>query len=754
MRMTKWLALAFIMSWTTLGRAVPATDSWSFPTPRELSLAGEWEYHIAQEGAQLSDPPAQDDFSWRPLEVPANWHLAGLDLEGSIWFRRRFHVPASAKGTFGELVFEGVDYAAEVWLNGQRLGFHEGYFEPFRFDASSSLLYPGENTLLVLVTSPHEEVGPVWSLHKKLIKGVFGQHDTRPGGAWSPRGQEQNTGGIWAPVYLRFSQRVILESLHATPHPLGAGELRAEGEPWQLQVELSVHNPGRAPMDVEVDLDLAPLNFLPSLPTGNTLRTTAHLQPGANRLKFTLECPNTQLWWSWDRGLPNLYQVQVVLRSEGQLLDEAKKVVGFRTIGVMPGNKEWRLNGKRIFLRGTNYISTQWMSEMDAEKYSFDLSLMKRANINAVRVHAHIEAQPFYQACDEAGLLIWQDFALQWGYSEDAVFETEAVRQALGMVELLRDHPSVIGWTLHNEPPWDAAWMQYKYKDYDPQQNKRLDEMLWRAVSEADPTRYAHEHSGTAEHPWLGWYSGSWRDYGNAVHEPFITEFGAQALPDLPALERIFGPGDIWPDTAAKWEEWDYHNFEKHEAFDIAHVSMGTSLPEFVSNTQQYQAKVVQFAAESYRRQRFQPVTAIFQFMFVEDWPSVNWGIVDYWRNLKPGYSALATAYQLVLPSIDLQRESWTEGERVKLDLWVINDKEEAYPGSRLVMDLHRDNLTLQSQALEIDIASDSARKLSTVSWPRLAPGSYEFIVQIEDSHGAVLGKNRSSFRVVAAGGS
>jgi beta-galactosidase GanA len=93
-------------------------------------------------------------------------------------------------------------------------------------------------------------------------------------------------------------------------------------------------------------------------------------------------------------------------------------------------NGFWYLNGKRIFLRGTNYISSHWLSEMTKARFLKDLKMMKEANINIVRVHAHIEPEIFYQLADEIGIMIWQDFALQWGYSDDEEFRTEAVKQA------------------------------------------------------------------------------------------------------------------------------------------------------------------------------------------------------------------------------------------------------------------------------------------------------------------------------------
>ena len=723
------------------------------PAPAELALDGTWLFKTAEIMAGARPVGCANDPSWKQIRVPANWHSEGYDLSGAVWYCRTFRLAERNENSRIQLLFEGIDYAADVWLNGELLGSHEGYFEPFDFDVSERISFSGENTLLVLVHSPVEEVGPIWSLHKQLIKGVYGQHDTRPGGAWSSRGQEQNTGGIWAPVRLHFSNAIGIASVRAVPHPSESSGALTDGMAWTLNSDIDIYNPGTQARVVSVRVDASPANFTPIDSTGGANVLSFSLAPGVNHLHSQLECSNVYLWWSWDRGLPNLYRVTAEVLSAGKILDQRQDVVGFRTIEVTSAEKQWRLNGKRIFLRGTNYISTQWLGEMTREKYDFDAGLMRRANVNAIRVHAHVEAPEFYEACDEAGMLVWQDFPLQWGYSDAPEFESEAVHQALAMVRLLGGHPSIIGWTMHNEPPWDAPWMQYKYKDYDPQQNKRLDERLTQAVSEFDPTRFTHDHSATAEHPWLGWYSGSWQDYGKPTTQAFITEFGAQALPNLPELRKIFGDENLWPDSDSKWDLWDYHNFEKHETFDLAHVAMGDSPEEFVRNTQDYQSQLVQFAAESYRRQRYQPVSAIFQFMFVEDWPSVNWGVVDYWREPKPGYSALATAYQPVLPSIAWTKNVWKQDEPVKLDVWVINDLEDSFPSSRLTVALLRRGKSPEPQVVFLDIPPDSGKKVISLSWRNLTPGSYDVSAQIEDSSERVLGTNRFSFQVTVSTG-
>jgi beta-mannosidase len=233
--------------------------------------------------------------------------------------------------------------------------------------------------------------------------------------------------------------------------------------------------------------------------------------------------------------------------------------------------------------------------------------------------------------------------------------------------------------------------MKFKYADYEPEQNRALDKLLADAMTARDPSRHVHLASMTNEHPWLGWYSGTWTDYGKLTTQPLITEFGAQALPDLDVLRRFIPETDLWPIEDTAWESWRYHDFQPHETFTLAKVARGTTTTELIANTQRYQAELVQFAAESYRRQKAAPVGAIFQFMFNECWPSANWGIVDYWRNPKPGFSALARAYQPVLPSIAWTPKRLTSGQPVSANIWVVNDLWQGFEDASVEWTLRRE---------------------------------------------------------------
>lgn len=701
-----------------------------------IDLGGSWDFAPA---AQPVDPangvPRIAD--WGTITVPGNWFRQGHDISGQAWYRKRFDLKAADAGRQARLYFEGVDYAVDVWLNGHHVGRHVGYFQPFDVDVSQQVR-AGVNELVVLVDSPLERPQD-WSLHKHLIKGVLSHHDTRPGGAWSTRGQEMNTGGIWAPVHLEITDGLALRRLEVVPQ-------KREGNHWNVHLTAALASRLPAGSEITAEIEIVPENF-----SGEAYRFTARsiVNTGETRLAIDQPVANPRLWWPAGHGKPNLYRMRLLLKHGGGVMAARETVFGFREIAVKDaGGLQWLVNGRRLFIRGTNYISTQWLSEMTPAAYGRDMALMRQANVNAIRVHAHVEAQAFYDICDREGMLVMQDFPLQWGYTDDAAFVADARRQAADMVHMLNNHPAIASWTLHNEPPWDAPWMKDKYPGYRPDQNKRLDDLLFADVAALDPRRVVRKLSATQEHVWLGWYFGEWQHYGGATNVAWITEYGAQALPDLPSLKKIFDEAALWPDTGQDWDKWAFHNFQRHETFDIAKVPMGRSIDEFIRSSQAHQARVIQLAAESYRRQRYAPVSAIFQFLFNENWPSINWGVVDYWRVPKQGYDALRLAYQPVLPSIEWKKDVYAPGETAALGLWLINDTWENLGQLRYSVVVYRDDEQFYSKTLPAEVTADGGVKLNELKLEHLQPGQYAVVAEVARSDGSTLGSNRYSFTV------
>ncbi len=589
------------------------------------------------------------------MPVPSNWYVQGLDVSGVVWFARSLHVPAS--NLRKSIEFAGVDYACEVYLDGEKVGEHRGYFSPFRIDLPRGL--SGPHLLAVRVDSPRELAGN-WSLRKTLIKGVLAHHDTRPGNAWSPLGQDANTGGMWGSVTLASAAhtffddvRIATTRLERTKAELtisGTLDTRARG----MQVRYTVRDRRGAVV----------------------ARGLCELRDGELSASFSLRRPD--LWWPKELGEPNLYSVTLSAGPAGGLKDLATFSFGVRTVARSATN-QFTVNGRSVFLRGTNYIPGQYLASLTREALSGDLDMMAEAHINAIRVHAHVTTPLFYTLADERGFLVWQDAPLQWGYSDSDAFAVEAASQVSRMVSLLYNHPSVFFWAGMNEAPFSSDWMHWKYPDYDPDQNRKLERAVRAALERADISRPFESNSHPSEHAWHGWYAGTYKEFARPTPHSVITEFGAQAVPEVATLRTFLRADQLWPIVGKNLETWEYHDFQLRELRDIAKVPLGARVEDLVRNSQAYQARLTQFAVENLRRQKWQPVTAIFQFMFVEHWASMNWGVVDYLKRPKAGYQALARAYQPVLPIAF----SVPQGA---LGVSIINDGQEPVDGCTLVV--------------------------------------------------------------------
>lgn len=709
--------------------------------PISLSLAGEWRAHDAND----NDFPGWrgSDSDWRKLRVPANWYSAGWDHQGALWYRTEFSLPPLPEETMTTLVFDGVDYFADVWFNRQRLAQHEGYFQRFSVDISDNVTK--YNRLAVRVDSPFEDPNKNWPLRKNLMKGVLNQHDSRPGGAWSPQGQDANSGGIWAPVRLHLSRGATIDNLILRPdwsqgldHP-------------QLKVDLPYRalKAGSATLKVRATPD----NFSGE-PYEKSVTVTLSPEKETKSLTLTLPMPDAKLWWATGYGKPHLYRITATLSDEQGIMDRQSSRTGLRKVEEQPENRGWLLNGKRIYLRGTNYIGSPWLGTMNDKKYRRDLNMVQQMNGNAIRVHGHVAGRALYRQADELGIMIWQDVPLQWGYNDSQEFAENAARQTRQMVEQFGNSPAIVVWGGQNEPPFNSPWMEKRFPDWHKDLNRHLTQKVAETLAE-DRSRIVHPFSSVEEHYWQGWYFGVPTDVLQPAKTGIITEFGAQALPKLSTLKTIIPAKDRWPASTApgdaKWTRWKYHNFQPIQTFQFAKIARGDNMATFIANTQRYQAELVAMAAESYRRQRFQPVTALFQFMFVETWPSINWGVVDYLRQPKAGYYALQRAYQPLLPSIEPVTLQWQAGKPGQIRLWTINDSWEALKGATLSWSVSQQRETLDKGSRTVDIAADSGSKQVDLSFTPRTTAPIKVTAKISDAQGRVKAENVIELRPAAA---
>jgi beta-mannosidase len=208
------------------------------------------------------------------------------------------------------------------------------------------------------------------------------------------------------------------------------------------------------------------------------------------------------------------------------------------------------------------------------------------------------------------------------------------------------------------------------------------------------------------EHPWFGWYSGKYQDFAKPSKVAVVSEYGAQALPNIDSLRKILPNKYLVPNGDKAKKEWEYHNFQfdRNKAYGIEFKS---DLKTFIKDSQTYQADLIKFATEMLRIQKYHHTTGIFQFMFNEGWPSMNWGIVDYYRHIKPGYTALKEAYAPIIV-VAKQMDDNT------IELYVVNDTLEDISNAKLIV-----NITQKHQEKElgtpVSIKADSVRRIGSI---------------------------------------
>lgn len=684
----------------------------------KIDLNGKWEYRPIAHTRICANGDLIESTEGLPkagiMDIPNNWEIAGIhDFTGKIEFIRYFVVKLDdIQGKLPFLCFEGIDYFAEIYLNEKYIGYHEGYFQPFEFNIKG--LLKEQNILKVIVNSPMEDSETVWPNNKVLIKGVLNHHDARPGGWNLEQGQTKNTGGIWNNVYIDLRPSCFIKNIKWIPTLLKDGTAKVN-----IKTDIYCVKPGNYDVNIEID--------------GEKYERKIEIQNIIEEKDFVITIKSPKLWWTWDTGEPYLYHLKVSLVKEGESIHSKELDVGIRSFTYDFSNNEWLLNNEKIFIRGTNIIPTQWLSEYTNKKIQKDIKLIKEANINSVRVHAHITRKEFYEACDKEGILVWQDFPLQWSYDRSDRFIENAITQIKDMVETLYNHTSIGIWCCHNEPSVNT---------------EELDVVLYKTVCALDSTRYVHKHSDYREHPYPGWYYTSMEEFMTKPYKPIVSEFGAQAMPNIKIAKEICG--ETWPPD---WDKMEYHDFQYDETFNVAKIQMGNNLEEFIKNSQLYQAKLLKYAIEEYRLDKYKDLSGIYQFMFVDCWPSITWSIVDYNREPKLGYFALKKAYQPLLPVVKMMRNTWMKEKGVEIRLYVINDYHKDIENYQYELLIKKDGNETIIKSGDFNIEKDTVKEILKFTYSaskELPDGDYKLIARILDSSKKIVSSNDYEIKIVS----
>ncbi len=693
----------------------------------EMRLDGAWRLNWAEKSAgeaQGFQHADFDDSQWRTVQVPGSVHTQILEApkyftreaewisEKEWWYRRRFTAPHTAAGQRLRLRFEATDYYADIYLNGVLLGQHEGYMDAYEFDVTDKLKRDGENQLAVRVWTP---VSYYWRHRPYTVKGSYGAVDQKPDNI-TPL-------GITRSVRLLAGGPVRLADVAIDTR------LNRDGSA-DVVVDLSLEAYA-SEQTAEITLSLAPRNF--TAPTGLLLKTSETLEPGLQPRRYVLHVAKPELWWTWDHGKPNLYTVNVSVRAGDQLSDRYACAVGLREIEHV----DWKfyLNGKRMFIRGTNFYYHLFQSEVRRSDYERDYKLMRAMNINMIRLHCNFSNPEFYELADETGVLVWQDFLEAW-YPEDRAFSLKAARLYDPLIKYVRNHPSVAIWATSDEESLE------NYRDL----TKHLEPRVYLNDPQRRPVVRSTGRYGDG-HIYHGWYDGSIWQY-TQLNEKFVSELGATALPNYESLIKFLP--NHWPIKDHE-DEWVFHKLQIFEAMRAWGEPGALSLQEYIPQTQDYVARLFQLALERMRRLKYQPAGGILHFHAVDLWPSVTMAAIDFYRQPTKAYFTVQHSFQMVLPSFAYDRDVWDAGETVKTELWLINDHWFAVPNTTITWRVEGSTKQVVAAGKapnKVTLAPDSSIKLMDVSFNVAALGKYVLWARVVDERGQLISENNYEFKV------
>jgi beta-mannosidase len=618
--------------------------------------------------------PLTDD-GWIEQQLPAHWQqVPSLRFyTGKVVYYHRFQQPSSDRGPRRYwLRADGIFYWSQIFLNGRDFGRHEGYFVPQEYEVTT-ILEP-ENTLIVEVDCPEERR----KSGKRMLTGVFSH--------WDAIDPMTNPGGIWLPIVLEESGPVRLQQVQLQTTSIADTTATID---WRVELD------SLAVLDAELRWTFTPTNVVGP---AHTLSETRRLGGGWQRLSGTLSLPDPRLWWTHDLGDPNLYTVTLEVHCLGGVSDVRSLRFGVRTF-------EFRdfiayLNGTRFLIKGNNYPPTDTrIATATVERVRQDLQLVRDCHMNLLRVHAHVGHPALYEMADELGVLLWQDFPMQWTYQRSVV--PHARRQVMEMIRLLGNHPSVAVWCMHNEPIFITdtsderiiTGLRIYFSTFVWSWNRDvLDRRLARITRAFDRTRpvisnsgeYAVPfwHRGNDTHFYYGWYIIYGRLHGFDKlpqrfprNLRFVTEFGAQSFPNKASCLKFMPENMVWID-------WNHlhrrHSFQGNVMRHWFDWREHRTLDTLIEQTQRYQSELNRFYTDRLRLRKYRPTGGIVPFMLLDSNPAVQWSIIDYWRVPKASYWAMREAFRPQYAFTIIDKSRYMLGDRLSLPLYGVNDAQRA----------------------------------------------------------------------------
>jgi beta-mannosidase len=630
-----------------------------------------------------------------------------------------------------ELIFNGLDTYADVYLNGEKILSADNMFREWKLDVKKYLKV-GDNQLKIYFHSPVKIDVPKIAAMGYQLPAINDQSENgglgdkkisifarkaqyHYGWDWGPRFV---TSGIWRPIYLRAYDSFVIENIQMVPNSI-----------TEQLANVVAH--------LEINSDINDNVVLKINADGKEyVSKNVRLYKGANKISAVFEITKPNLWMPNGLGTPYLYNVTASLNHLDKAFDSIDEKMGLRTVEVVRDKDEkgtsfyFKVNGHPVFMKGANYIpQDNFLTRVTDKDYEAVIKSAVDANMNMLRVWGGgiYENDIFYDLCDKNGIMVWQDFMFACSmYPGDEKFLNSVKEEAIDNVKRLRNHPSIAIWCGNNEN--EDGWNYWGYKTpFTEEQQKtiynsykeKFFNIIPSVVKEYDGTRFYWPSSPNSDfgrasnmssgdlHYWGVWHGKEPFENFQEKIGRFISEYGFQSFPEFKTVKSYTIPEDwdIESDVMMSHQRSGIGNLRIRDYLNM-YYKTPKDFETFLYVGQVLQGYGIKQAIEAHRRAMPYNMGSLY-WQINDCWPVASWSSTDYYKRWKAMHYEAMKAYKEIIVSPILKDGFVT--------FTIVSDRLEPVGAQLTIKSYDFSGKELYSQNLPIEIKANTSANYLTL---------------------------------------
>ncbi|MFP4456372.1 MAG: sugar-binding domain-containing protein [Clostridia bacterium] len=631
---------------------------------------------------------------WYDVKLPHNWNLDKRfnNDEFIVYYYNSFNLEGEIEDKKYILNLENVFNQFSLYVNGDFVVEGSTYFTISKINISK-YLKAGENFLYLKVSWPiSEKSDPFTGIYSNFEYG----------------NSAQIYGGICGEVELDVFDSCYIKAFNID-YTLYENRFADMNVKFNTVSEFS--------FDGILDWTLTPYNFEGKEFKGSEITS---VKKGSSYTQFNFRVGRIRLWWPWEQGFPHLYKLKVTVLGEDLDVVCHEDIIGFRNVNN--NNRKIEINNHRLFLRGVHYLPTSYyMSEITREKLEEDIQLILDAGFNCVRLFHHVANKDFYEICNENGLLVWQD--IPFNFSTSKMDDREILKKSVQLQKELHKNPSII--IFATPSIFDSQFYNLK----DKFTRKLLLNKMYKTLKKIEKSKLVlRSHSYFSLVRILDWrfqVSNRFQEFKSALNRigktdtstNIITSYGFPAYPEIATMIKM--SRNLDEDSISTWTgtlDVDKRNIKSIDS-QIPRRNYERASSYYMA-TQHFQARLVRFYGELWRRYKFRSYNGCFLYFFNDPELVVSESLVDYYNRPKQAYYAAKSTMQPISVLMDWPSEHYTDGDLIRLDIYVINDTKNEFPSAILKWEaINSTGDVLLSKRKVVDLMKDEVSIGAVLEW-------------------------------------